>query len=192
MTTELLPPHDDIDLALEDIGAAGGASSVHGLLSGLACGGHGLPEAKLRALLADELDADLDDVTFRELRRLDEITRRQLADDELGFELLLPEDDRPLAERVAGMAEWCEGFLGGFGTASAGRHDRDLPEDVRMLLDTIGEFTRAEVGDDTDGDDEAERNYMELVEYLRIAALTIYMEIVQPRDGGPGAEAPVH
>lgn len=189
--TDLLPPHDDIDLALEDIGASGGASAVHGLLTGLACAGAGLPEAKLRALLADELEVDLDDVTFRELRSLDGILRRQLADDELGFELLLPEDDRPLAERVAGMAEWCDGFLAGFGTATSGRRDQDFPEDVRILLDSIGEFTRAEVGDD-DGDDESERNYMELVEYLRIAALTIHLELAQPRDGGPGTRAPVH
>lgn len=189
--TDLLPPHDDIDLALEDIGAAGGASSVHGLLSGLACAGAGLPEAKLRALLADELDVDIDDATFRELRSLDGILRRQLTNDELGFELLLPDDDRPLTERVTGMAQWCEGFLAGFGTGTAGRKDRDFPEDVRLLLDTIGEFTRAEPGAD-DGDDEAERNYMELVEYLRIAALTIHLEVAQPRSGGPGADVPVH
>lgn len=178
MTTDLLPPHDDIDLALEDIGAAAGASAVHGLLAGLACAGAGLPEAKLRALLADELDADLDDVTFRELRRLDGITRRQLVDDELGFELLLPDDDLPLVDRVAAMAQWCDGFLSGFGTATAGRKDQDLPEDVRMLIGTIGEFSRAEVGE-SDGDEEDERNFMELVEYLRIAAMTIHMELAR-------------
>lgn len=178
MTTDLLPPHDDIDLALEDIGAAGGASAVHGLLSGLACAGAGLPEAKLRALLADELETDLDDVTFRELRRLDGITRRQLLDEELGYELLLPEDDQPLSDRVAAMAEWCDGFLAGFGNATAGRKDQDLPEDVRMLIGTIGEFTRAEVGE-SDGGEEDERNYTELVEYLRIAAMTIHMELVK-------------
>ncbi|MFZ5756417.1 MAG: UPF0149 family protein [Pseudomonadota bacterium] len=189
--SDLLPPYDDIDLALEDIGAAGGAAAMHGLLSGLACAGAGLPEARLRALLADELEVDLDDVTFRELRNVDGILRRQLADDDLGFELLLPEDDRPLAERVAAMAEWCDGFLAGFGTGSGGRKDQDFPEDVRMLLETIGEFTRAEVGE-SDGEDEAERNYMELVEYLRIAALTIHLEIARPRTGGPGPEVPVH
>lgn len=191
MTTDLLPPYDDIDLALEDIGAAGNAAAVHGLLTGLACTGTVHPEARLRVWLTDELDVDLDDVTFRELRRIDSILRRQLLDDDLGFEMLLPEDELPLADRVAAMAEWCDGFLGGFGAGSAGRKDQELPEDVRMLLETIGEFARAEVGDDS-ADDEAERNYMELVEYLRIAALTIFLEIAKPRTGGPAPDAPVH
>lgn len=178
MTADLLPPFDDIDLALEDVGAGSGASAVHGLLSGLACGGAGLPEAKLRALLADELEADIDDLTFRELHRLDGITRRQLLDEDLGFDLLLPDDEELLSERVAAMARWCDGFLAGFGTAAAGRKDRELPEDVRMLIDTITEFSRAEV-DESEADEEGERNYAELVEYLRIAAITIHMEIVR-------------
>lgn len=177
MSADLLPSFDDIDLALEDIGAGGGASFAHGLLAGLACGGSGWPEAKLRVLLTDELDADLDDETFRALRKLDGTTRRQLLDEDLGFELLLPEDDQPLAARVVAMVAWCEGFLAGFGTATGGRKEHELPEDVRLLLGTIGEFTRAEAGDD-DNDEESERNYMELVEYLRIAAMTIHMEIV--------------
>lgn len=191
MTDLLLPPHDDIDLALEDIGAALGASEVHGLLAGLACAGVAWPEAKLRALLSEELDVDLDDGTFRELRELDQLARRQLLDDDLGFELLLPEDDLPLADRVGAMAEWCSGFLAGFGTGTAGRSEREFSEDVRGLLATIGEFSRAEVGEDA-GDDEAERDFMELVEYLRIAALTIFLEIVKPRDGGPAPATPVH
>ncbi len=177
MSTDLLPPFDDIDLALEDLGASGGAASAHGLLAGLACGGASWPEAKLRAVLVDELDADLDDEVYRALRKLDGITRRQLLDDELGFEVLLPEDDQSLSVRVAAMVQWCEGFLAGFGTATGGRKEHELPEDVRTLLGTISEFTRAEA-DENDNDEESERNYMELVEYLRIAALTIHMEIV--------------
>lgn len=189
--TDLLPPHDDIDLALEDLGAARGAAEIHGLLTGLACAGSTLPEAKVRALLNDELEVDLDEDTWRELRGMDRLLRRQLADDDLGFELLLPDDDLPLAERVTAMAEWCDGFLAGFGTGSAGRREQDFSEDVRHLLTTIGEFSRAEVGDDA-GDEDGERDFMELVEYLRIAALSIFLEVVKPRDGGPAPATPVH
>ena len=172
--TDLLPPYDDIDLALEDIGAALGASEVHGLLAGLACTGTVLPEAKFRTLLADELDVDPDEATYRDLREMDGIVRCQLKDDELGFELLLPDDYQPLADRVHAMAQWCDGFLAGFGTGTGGRREQDLPEDTRTLLGTIGEFTRVDVGDET-GDESAERDYLELVEYLRIAALSIFL-----------------
>lgn len=179
--SEHLPPFDDIDLALEDLGAAQGAAGVHGLLSGLACAGGRLSPARLRSLLADELDADPGEDLFRELAAIDRVLRRQLLDEELGFELLLPDEDVPLAMRVKAMAEWCDGFLAGFGTGSGNRRDADLSEDVRSLLASIGDISRAELGDD-ESDEEAERDYMELVEYLRIAALTVYTEIAMPGD----------
>lgn len=189
--SDLLPPHDDIDLALEDLGAALGASGVHGLLAGLACGGLALPAAKLRDLLAAELDADLDDDTFGALQAVDRTLRAQLLDDDLGFELLLPEDDVELGTRVGAMTDWCDAFLAGFGTATAGRDERDFPEDARLLLATIADFTRAEVGDGA-VDEDAERDYMELVEYLRIAALTLFLEIGRPRDADHPPLAPLH
>jgi len=188
--TDQLPPHDDIDLALEDLGAALGASEVHGLLTGLACSGKRLPAAALRSLLDTELDIEVDEATFRDLRQLDAVLRQQLDDDELGFELLLPDDDHPLAARVQGMAQWCVGFLAGFGNGTGGRSERDFPEDVRDLLASISEFTRAEA--DGDEGDDAEREFAELVEFLRIAALTIFLELVEPRDGGPAPDASLH
>jgi yecA family protein len=187
--TDLLPLHDDIDLALEDLGAALGAAEVHGLLTGVACAGTTLPAAGLRKLLDDELEVALDEESFRQMRQMDKTLHSQLDDDELGFELLLPEDDRPLSERVYAMAHWCTGFLAGFGHATAGRKDKDFPEDVRDLLASISEFTRAETEDE---DDESEREYAELVEFLRVAALTIFLELVEPRDGGPAPETPLH
>lgn len=186
---QLLPPHDDLDLSLEDLGAALGAAEVHGLLTGVACAGTTLAAADLRSLLEGELDTALDEEAFREWRQVDATVHRQLDDDDLGFELLLPDDDRPLAERVEAMADWCAGFLAGFGTASSGADEAGLPEDVRDLLGSIGEISRAEA----DGDDEeAEREYAEVLEYLRIAALTIYLELVEPRDGGPAPGTAMH
>ena len=178
--TSQLPPFDDIDLALEDAGAALGAAAVHGLLTGLACAGQALPPARLRPLLDAELDTGVDDALYAALAGIDRTLRAQLASDELGFEILLPEDDVSLAARVTAMAQWCDAFLAGFGTGTGGRDDRDFPEDVRLLLSTIADFTRAEVGDEEDED--AERDFMELVEYLRIAALTLFLEVGRPRD----------
>jgi len=185
----LLPPHDDLDLSLEDLGAALGAAEVHGLLTGIACAGTTLAAADLRGLLEGELDAALDDEAFREWRQVDATVHRQLDDDDLGFEILLPEDDRPLAERVEAMASWCSGFLAGFGTATGGTDDARLPAEVRDLLASIGEVSRAEADVD---DEDAEREYAEVLEFLRIAALTIYLELVEPRSGGPAPGTALH
>lgn len=180
--SELLPLHDDVDVTLEDLGAALGAAGAHGLLAGMACGGLDLPAARLRGMLRVELDVDLDDGTFATLQAVNRITRAQLADDELGFELMLPEDDVALPVRVRAMVAWCEGFLAGFGAGTGGRRDADFAEDVRQLLSTIGDFTRAEVTD-ADVDEDAERDFTELAEYLRIAALTLFLEVGQAAQG---------
>lgn len=188
---EQLPPHDDIDLALEDLHASLGASGSHGLLSGLACAGRQLAAASLRSLLNQELEAEVDDETFRVLRRLDDLLRAQLTNSGLGFDLLLPDDELPLATRVEALAGWCEGFLAGFGNGAAGRRDRELPADVRELLDSIGQIALAEA-DGEDDNEEGERHYMELVEFLRVAVLTVFLEMAEPRDGSAPDDATMH
>lgn len=183
--TASLPPHDDIDLSLEDAGAAMGASATHGLLAGLACAGLQLPRERLAQVLSDELDLPEPPAPLLQaLGRLDSRLRQQLADDELGFELLLPDDEEPLEARVKAMADWCDGFLGGFGLGCGELPPRRLPEDVRSLLQTFGEFARAELGGEED--EAAEKDYAELVEYLRMATLTIYTELATPRETGGG------
>ena len=59
----------------------------------------------------------------------------ELADPELGFEPLLPADDRPLAERAEAMVDWCRGFLGGFGLAGAAAHAKLSDEAQEVLRD---------------------------------------------------------
>ena len=41
-----------------------------------------------------------------------------LADAELAFEPLLPDDDAPLEEQVQALALWCHGFLSGLGASA--------------------------------------------------------------------------
>lgn len=187
--TDPLPPYDDIDLALEDVGAGLDAAGLHGLLAGMACVDTALPSAVLRGRLDEELDVSMDDGLFSDLQSLDRIVHAQLRDEDYGFELLLPEDDVALPGRVAAFASWCEGFLAGFGGAMArrstpGSTGAGLSADVETMLATIGDFTRAELGADELGE-EAERDYMELVEYLRVAVLTLFAETA-----GPDAKPP--
>ena len=39
---------------------------------------------------------------------------KQLADPELGFQLLLPDETTSLHDRTEALANWCEGYLYGF------------------------------------------------------------------------------
>lgn len=129
---------------------------------------------------------------------------RQLADEELGFVIWLPDDEEPLGERTEALAQWCNGFLAALG---AGRSEdlRTLSEDGAEALSDLREIARAEVGDrdgETDGEameppvtpadqehpeEEQEQAFAEIVEYLRMAVLVLREDL-----RGPGAGDSVH
>ncbi|VAX12676.1 hypothetical protein MNBD_GAMMA24-214 [hydrothermal vent metagenome] len=98
----------------------------------------------------------------------------QMQSPDFVFQLLLPDDDSTLAERIQAFAHWCQGFLMGIslgGVVDTAKLPGELPEFVRDLL----EFTHA---DDFDTDDvEDEQSWSELSEYVRMGVLLFYQEI---------------
>ena len=171
-------------------------SELHGCLSGLLSAGAAVePEWGL-----DALGQALDLVLYGELAdhtmQLYTVTAAALEDEEFDFHPLLPDDEVDIAERTESMAVWCRGFLAGFAHASAGvdRSQTALPEDSGEILKDFARIAEAAVDDDAT-EDEAESNYMELVEYLRFAALNVYMDSrSRAEDGGfsPDQGQPVH
>ena len=127
-----------------------------------------------------------------ELRQLRIAVQRQpadfiawvmLADAELGFEPLLPADDRPLAERAEAMVDWCRGFLGGFGLAGAAAHAQ-LSEEAQEVLRDLG--TVAASSFDFGDEDEDEDALVEVQEFVRVAAMLLYAECAAPDPSSSG------
>ena len=145
---------------------------------------------------------------------LAELTLAALTDAELQFQPFLPDDEEALAERTEALRAWCQGFLSGFGEAHA-RSDKpvsELPENAQESLNDMMAIAQASVGDegfdDEDDDDDAsgllvappsidaaseddERDYVEVVEYLRLAALTVFTDCgwladIDSAETGPG------
>ena len=109
-----------------------------------------------------------------ELGQLFDLVKQQLQDSNLAFDLLLPDDNVALTERVKAIQEWCSGFL--LGISLAGVQDqRSLPEDTRDLL---ADFTEIGTSGDFDLDDEneSEEALAEIVEYIRMGVLLINEE----------------
>lgn len=150
------------------------ASELHGSLCGYLAGGATPHEGDVLAVLQLEDDeAGLAPADQAALRQLLLQCRDALADPELGFEPLLPADDRPLAERADAVVDWCRGFLGGFGLAGAGAHEK-LSGDAREALKDFA--TIAASSFDFDNADEDEDALIEVQEFLRVSALLIYTE----------------
>ncbi len=102
---------------------------------------------------------------------------RQLEDPACGYNLLLPDDTQPLNYRIDALAEWCDGLL--YGIGHAGELDAAaLSETVSEALADLTEIARVEL--DAEEGDENEQAYSEIVEYLRVLAQTLYVELHPP------------
>ncbi|CAA0116007.1 Uncharacterised protein [Halioglobus japonicus] len=168
---------DEFSDYLLDQGAESSPSQLHGCLSGLlSAGASQEPEYGLDAL-TQALNLDVYGELASRLMQLYEVTAASLQDEEFSFHPLLPDDDEEIALRAEALAVWCEGFLAGFAYRLAGEDTsgRSLSDEVGEVLRDIAAMAQAEAGQD-EADDDAENNYCELVEYLRVAVVNIFMD----------------
>ncbi len=116
-----------------------------------------------------------------------ESTILQLSDEDMRFELWLPEDDESLEDRTVALAQWCSGFLAGI--ASGGQFEV-LSEEAGEAIEDLQQIARAELtvpksqGEDNEEDEVA---FTEIVEYVRVVTLMMREDF-----RGPGADDPIH
>jgi uncharacterized protein YgfB (UPF0149 family) len=174
MSATELVGHDDIAALVVRLRLGTEASELHGSVCGYLAGGGSLGGASVLAVL--QLDGEATDPSADDQDLLDRLVRQcetELADPELGFEPLLPEDDRPLAERAEAMVEWCRGFLGGFGLAGTAAHEK-LSDEAQEVLRDLG--TVAASSFDFGNEDEDEDALIEVQEFVRVGAMLLHAE----------------
>lgn len=166
--------HDQLDALVVRLRLGVEASELHGSLCGYLAGGaqpHG--HDLLPALQLESADNALGDADQALLDGFLAQCREALEDSDLGFEPLLPEDDRPLDVRAEAVAAWCRGFLGGFGLAGPQAH-ADLSADASEVLRDFGTIAASEFAyADAEEDEDA---LIEVQEFLRVGALLLYTE----------------
>lgn len=189
--------HDELDGVLRRCGATWNASQAHGFLcSRIAVRGIAALSPWLEQVLKGaENDDEMRSECGTALTSLFHITWRSLAERQSDFEPVLPEDERPAAERADALAHWCEGFLHGL---VSGPHPDALrtqlaTEPLSDIIKDMLEITRASADEDPDeeGNEEA---YAELVEYIRVAAQLAFEELAgfRARDSEETGPDPVH
>jgi uncharacterized protein YgfB (UPF0149 family) len=173
--------HRELQAVLLRIDSAVGASEAHGWLCGALCVRASFGAAEWLAGLADDADgvaAAGELPTFTELHAE---ALESLRSEDFGFTLVLPEEDVPLAERVAALAEWCGGFLYGVGAAGASEAAAKSGT-VAEILGDLADISRAELEPDRDGD-AGEADYTELQEFVRAGAQLAWEELAGFRAG---------
>lgn len=175
----------EAERALSAANAAVTISEGHGCLCGALCT---LPHFSSQNWLQELLPDPAGEVTLTNPLQVDATldqlyaeTQVALEGDEMGFAPFLPDDDAPIAERIAALAQWSQGFLYGFGIGAPGSARQEYPGDVGEVLKDLSEIARAS-DTESSGSDEEEQAYVELVEYLRAAVQLIHDEFAQQRD----------
>lgn len=175
--------YEQLDALVQRLRIGTTASELHGSLCGYLAGGGSATGDSLMALL--QLDGDggapatADQAT---LGRLVEQCAAALADPEMGFAPMLPADDRPLDERAEATAEWCRGFLGGFGLTGASAHAK-LTDEAQEMLHDLGAIASSSFayGDENEDEDAL----IEVQEFIRVGAMLLHAECsVRDRPAG--------
>jgi hypothetical protein len=188
MAAEALPDFDhSLALAQGNLGSAT-LAECHGVACGLLVRQPGASVSGCRDLLALlEIVREAGPAFTEVLAELLSASQAQLADQEMGLALWLPDDDEPLEERTEALAQWCNGFLAGIGAGDDPRLEQLSGEASEALAD-IQEIALAELGDAADAEqkealEEEEGAFAEIVEYVRIAVLILREDLRGPRAG---------
>jgi len=166
-------------------------AECHGVLCGMICGENGnTPEDFLRHLSTLELVIDSGTGLHDVMMEAFDSTVQQLADEELRFDLWLPDDEQPLDERTRALAQWCTGFLAGLGLG--GPLDR-LSEEAGEALQDLQQIARAgltvysDEAEEPGFEEENEKAFCEIAEYVRVVTLVLREEL-----RGPGIDDAIH
>ncbi len=176
--------HNQLDELLRRCDSNWNASQVHGLLCSrlTVVGGDGASLWIGQVLAGTDPENPAQRECEEMLVSLCSLTWRQLVGRQSEFHLLLLDDEDPADLRAAAMGHWCEGYLHGL---VAEKHSEKLEKRLAAapledIIRDMLEITRASVDDDAAGEED-ETAYVELVEYLRVAAQLAYEELAEFR-----------
>jgi len=166
-------PYSALTDLLAQQGAVISPAELHGLLLGRSVAGSGF---EAQDWLADvhELIGSLDEALQKALLGLQTLLKAELSGQDITLTLLLPPDSAALAERASALGKWCQGFLSGFGLIAG---SAALSSEAQEVLQDLASI--ATVQDGLEDSDDGESDYMQVMEYLRVAPLLLYAECVK-------------
>lgn len=164
----------ELDSYLMAVGATNSVAETHGATCGLICAGGDLAEGEW---VATVLGSDEPDVVTQALDNslplatLKGYSAEVLSGGDMAFDLMLPDEDELLSERITQLGQWCQGFLYGFGVG--GMSDLSvLDEASREVVDDL--LAISQVGTEGIDESEAEEQLIQLQEYVRVGVLLLF------------------
>jgi len=164
MTAELLAAHR----------ISTSVSEIHGVLSGQICADSAAFDLGLSIKIL-EIPEDTKEVITKLLKMLAEDILSQLETENYAFELLLPDADEEFSQRLIALSQWCDGFNAGFAGAWV-RDDSAMEADTREVLSDFSRIAEVDEEDEEASERDNEVNFMEIEEYVRMAAITVFLQ----------------
>ncbi|WP_299020542.1 UPF0149 family protein [uncultured Photobacterium sp.] len=193
MSEVKLPAYDAVDAALKEHGLAVSPSELHGLLSGMVCGGLAVDGENWVGPVSDYANEGepltdgakaivrtVFDVAADELGQLAQTlfssTAAELADAEFNVSLLLPADNADLMLRAEALSEWTTNFISGLGLM--GVEKAKLSPDVTEAVSVLEEISQLGIDEDEDMAEQAQL-FKNVVAYVPECVLTCLVELSQ-------------
>lgn len=172
--------YDYLETALVKVDSLVSASELHGMLCGLICAGASeTGEAWLETIIQamEPRSEEFKHFNYDILHNIFKRSHAQIAGFGFDFQLLLPDDDAHISARAQAIGEWCQGFLEGLGFAGHMLEPENLSIDVSDAIQRLYDITHIDYAALT-MNDEDEPALMELTEFVRMAVLMVYTELV--------------
>ena len=103
------------------------------------------------------------------------------------MQLLLPDDAAEISQRIDSIAQWCEGYIAGFArqgkVIQRQQGQQQYSKDVSETLSDIAAISQVGLSNDDEDPARREQDIFEISEYLRLAAIAVYLECSQEATG---------
>lgn len=170
--TPTLPEYDELEDELRALDAVN-AAEAHGVIAGITSAAPARADAGIRIVLAD-VDAEMDSTPARRLLEdVGSYTETRLAARDSEFELLLPNEAKPLDARAGALADFCRGYVLGL-VAGGVREFTALPEDAREVVEDFLKISGVQAAETAESEEHA---LAELTEYVRTGVQVVYEEL---------------
>ncbi len=137
-------------------------SELHGMMMGILCVTEAPTQQQWLQILALLKVPSLSDDVLQFLTEEAEDASYALAESELDYLPILPDDEHSLQQRVQALADWCAGLVLGFGLSA-----QKLTEEEMESIEILQNVASVEF-DSSDDDEDGETAYEELYELVRL------------------------
>jgi uncharacterized protein YgfB (UPF0149 family) len=177
-------PYNAFAALLSNSGHPVSPAELHGLLLGRSCAGAGFDAEGWFDDAHELLQTEPESNVRQALLGLQEMVKNELTGDEMAVVLLLPTDDESLSARTTAIGQWCQGFLHGFARLGG----QPMSDDAKEVLHDLAAIAR--IQDALEESEDGESDYMEVMEYLRVAPLLLFTEFNKKAE--PEAKPSLH